>query len=72
VSATPLCWNSPKQSASVVIDYVSHPEATSALEKQIARLGERALLVDADVSKVADLQKLIEVTVANLGAATSW
>lgn len=58
-----------KQSASVVIDYASHPEATSALEKQIAGLGERALGVDADVSKVADLQKLIDVTVAKFGRA---
>ena len=56
-----------KQGAGVVIDYVSHPEATNAMEKQIAGLGERALGVDADVSKVADLQKLIEAAVAKFG-----
>jgi glucose 1-dehydrogenase len=67
MSAKPLCWNSPKQSASVVIDYVSHSEATSALEKQIAGLGERALGVDADVSKVADLQTLIDAAVTKFG-----
>jgi len=44
------------QGASVVIDYVSHPEATDELEKQLAALGEDQVLgVDADVSKVADL-----------------
>ena len=48
-----------KQGANIVIDYVAHPEATEALEKQVAALGDQAIGVDADVSKVADLQKLI-------------
>jgi glucose 1-dehydrogenase len=56
-----------KEGAAVVIDYVSHPDATNAMEKQIAGLGERALGVDADVSKVADLQKLIDAAVAKFG-----
>lgn len=56
-----------KQGASVVIDYVAHPEATEALEKQLAALGEQAIGVDADVSKVADLQKLIDAAVAKFG-----
>ena len=46
-----------KQGANIVIDYVAHPEATEALEKQVAALGDQAIGVDADVSKVADLQK---------------
>ena len=56
-----------KQGACVVIDYVSHPEATDEMEKQIAGLGERAIGVDADVSNVADLQKLIDAAVAKFG-----
>jgi glucose 1-dehydrogenase len=56
-----------RQGASVVIDYVAHPEATEALEKQLAALGEQAIGVDADVSKVADLQKLIDAAVAKFG-----
>lgn len=56
-----------RQGASVVIDYVTHPEATEALEKQLAALGEQAIGVDADVSKVADLQKLIDAAVAKFG-----
>ena len=56
-----------KQGANIVIDYVSHPEATDAMEKQIAALGDRAIGVDADVSKVSDLQKLIDASVAQFG-----
>jgi glucose 1-dehydrogenase len=56
-----------RQGASVVIDYVAHPEATAALEKQLAALGEQAIGVDADVSKVADLQKLVDAAVAKFG-----
>jgi len=56
-----------KQGASIVIDYVSHPEATEALEQQVAALGDQAIGVDADVSKVADLQKLINAAVEKFG-----
>ena len=56
-----------RQGASVVIDYVAHPEATEALEKQLAALGEQAIGVDADVSKVAELQKLVDAAVAKFG-----
>jgi glucose 1-dehydrogenase len=56
-----------RQGASVVIDYVAHPEATEALEKQLAALGAQAIGVDADVSKVADLQKLVDAAVAKFG-----
>jgi len=56
-----------KQGANIVIDYVAHPEATEALEKQVAALGDRAIGVKADVSKVADLQSLIDAAVKNFG-----
>jgi glucose 1-dehydrogenase len=56
-----------KQDARIVIDYVSHPEATEALEQQVAALGDQAIGVDADVSKVADLQKLINAAVQKFG-----
>jgi glucose 1-dehydrogenase len=56
-----------KQGANVVIDYVAHPEATEALEKQVAALGDQAIGVQADVSKVADLEKLIAAAVKNFG-----
>jgi glucose 1-dehydrogenase len=56
-----------KQAARVVIDYVCHPEAAEALEKQVAALGDQSIGVDADVSKVADLQRLIETAVEKFG-----
>jgi glucose 1-dehydrogenase len=56
-----------RQGANIVIDYIAHPEVTEALEQQIAALGGRAIGVEADVSKVADLQKLIDTTVAQFG-----
>src|SRR6516164_881904 len=56
-----------RQAASIVIDYVSHPEATEALERQVVALGDQAVGVDADVSKVADLQRLIGTAVQKFG-----
>jgi glucose 1-dehydrogenase len=56
-----------KQGANVVIDYVAHPEATEALEKQVGALGDRAIGVQADVSKVADLRRLIATAVEGFG-----
>src|SRR5262249_41638818 len=47
------------QEASIVIDYVAHPEATEALERQISDLGDRAIGVGADVRTLADLGGLI-------------
>ena len=52
-----------KQGANIVIDYVAHLDATGALEKQVAALGDRALGVKADVSKVAELQTLLDAAI---------
>ena len=56
-----------RRNASVVIDYVAHPEATEALEQQIAKLGEQSIGVDADVSRLAGLQKLVDEAVRRFG-----
>jgi glucose 1-dehydrogenase len=56
-----------RQGASIVIDYIAHPEATETLEQQIIALGSRAIGVEADVSKVVDIQKLINTTVTQFG-----
>ncbi|MEZ5785725.1 MAG: glucose 1-dehydrogenase [Xanthobacteraceae bacterium] len=56
-----------QQGASVVIDYVVHPEATTELEAAIAKIGAQSIGVDADVSKIADLQKLVDAAVAKFG-----
>ena len=56
-----------KAGANIVIDYIADPDATSALERDIATLGDKAIGVDADVSHVDDLQKLIDTAVAEFG-----
>jgi glucose 1-dehydrogenase len=56
-----------KQGANIVIDYVCHPEATEALEQQVTALGDQVIGVRADVSKVAELQSLVDAAVKNLG-----
>lgn len=56
-----------KAGASVTIDYVTDPELAEALEQEINKLGEKTLMVDADVSQVADLQMLVQKTVETFG-----
>jgi len=56
-----------RQGAQIVIDYICHPEATDALEKQVAALGDQAVGVKADVSQVSDLQVLIDAAVKKFG-----
>src|SRR5579864_7062586 len=56
-----------RQGANIVIDYISNPAATEELERQICALGDQAIGVEADVSKVAEVQKLIDTAVARLG-----
>src|SRR5215831_3221956 len=56
-----------EEGANVAIDYVSHPDAAEALERQIVALGDQTVGVDADVSKIADLQRLIDETVKKFG-----
>jgi len=60
------------QGANIVIDYISHPESTDALEKKIHALGERAVGVKADVSQIADLQKLVDAAVKQFGRLDIW
>ena len=56
-----------RQDASIVIDYLVHPDATEALEQQIAKLGDQSIGVEADVSKRADLQNLVDAAVSRFG-----
>jgi glucose 1-dehydrogenase len=53
--------------ANVVIDYVTDPEAAEELEQKVVALGDNAIGVDADVSKLADLQLLINAAVSRFG-----
>jgi glucose 1-dehydrogenase len=56
-----------RHGANIVIDYVCDPEATEELEKQVMALGDQAIGVDADVSKLADLQMLVDTAVKTYG-----
>jgi glucose 1-dehydrogenase len=56
-----------EQGANVVIDYVSNPDATEDLEQQVIALGDQAIGVEADVSKVDDLQRLVDAAVSAFG-----
>jgi glucose 1-dehydrogenase len=56
-----------EQGAKVVIDYVANEDAEEELERKIASLGESAVGVKADVSKIEDLQRMIDTAVSNFG-----
>ena len=56
-----------ERGANVAIDYVVDPESAEDVEKQVAALGDKAIGIKADVSKVADLQMLIDKTVEAFG-----
>src|SRR5262245_35874185 len=56
-----------QKGTNIVVDYICDPEATDDLEKQCAKLGDQAVGCDADVSKVADLQRLIDTAVKSFG-----
>jgi glucose 1-dehydrogenase len=53
--------------AAVTINYHSNQEAAQEVKKQIEDGGGKALIVQGDVSKVADVQKLVQQTVQTFG-----
>jgi glucose 1-dehydrogenase len=56
-----------EQGAKVVIDYVANEQAEDELERKIASLGEEAVGIEADVSKIEDLQRMIDTAVSSYG-----
>ena len=57
----------PRLERNIAIDYVTHPEATDALEREIAALGDVAIGLKADVSRIEELQAMVQATVAKFG-----
>jgi glucose 1-dehydrogenase len=55
------------EGANVVIDWVFDEQATEDLEKQLVALGDKVTAVEADVSKVADLERLVATAVSTFG-----
>jgi glucose 1-dehydrogenase len=56
-----------KQGAKVVINYVVNPTAAEEMEKQIVASGGQAIGVKADVSKVVELQAMVDACVKAFG-----
>ena len=56
-----------EQGANIVIDYVANPDATEALEQRLLAMGDKAIGVEADVSKVDELQQLVDAAVKAFG-----
>jgi glucose 1-dehydrogenase len=55
------------EGANVVIDYVAHPEETEEMVGRIEAAGGHAVGVQADVSKPADLERMVETAVQTYG-----
>lgn len=55
------------QGANLVIDYIADQQATEELERQIAALGDGAIGIEADVSRIDDLQRLVDAAVKTFG-----
>ena len=53
--------------AAVTINYHSNPEGANKVKEQIEAAGGRALVIQADVATIADLQKLVDGTVKAFG-----
>ena len=53
--------------ADIVIDYVADEQATENLEQQVRDLGDQVIGVEADVSKVEDLERLVAKAVDAFG-----
>ena len=56
-----------RQGAAVTINYHKNEDAALAAKKEIEDAGGKAQIIQADVSSVADIQKLVDSTVAAFG-----
>lgn len=55
------------EGASVVIDYVGHADGANETKAKAEAVGGKAITIQADVSKMADIQNLIDQTYQQLG-----
>lgn len=56
----------------VVINFVAHPELNQPIIDEIVASGGQAVAVEADVSKVAQLQRLVDAAVEHYGRLDVW
>ena len=55
------------EGADVVVHYRSHPEGAQGVVERIAKLGRRTVAIQADLSRVTEVQRLIADGVTQLG-----
>ena len=55
------------EGASVVVDYLTHPDAANETKSRIEAAGSKAITVQADVTKPDQVQKMVEQAYAELG-----
>ena len=55
------------EGASVVVDFLSHPDAADETKSRIEAAGGKAITLKADVSQIPDVQNLVEQAYAQLG-----
>lgn len=53
--------------ANIVIDYRGHPEGANDTQTAVEKAGQKAVIVQADVSKLADTANLVEQAYTQLG-----
>ena len=56
-----------QEGADIVIDFRSHPEGANDTKTAVEKAGQKAVVVQADVSKVVDTANLVEQAYAQLG-----
>jgi glucose 1-dehydrogenase len=56
-----------RDGAKVVVDYIGDPSGAQATLKAIEAAGSQGVIVDADITKADDRQKLIEAAVSSFG-----
>src|SRR3954454_12912454 len=59
-----------RQGASVTVNFHKNEDAADATVKEIEAAGGKAQAIQADVSSVADIQKLVDATVTAFGSLT--
>jgi glucose 1-dehydrogenase len=55
------------EGAQVVVDYVAHEDATQRLIEQVEQAGGKAVGVEADITKAADLHRMMQTAIDEFG-----
>jgi 3-oxoacyl-[acyl-carrier protein] reductase len=61
-----------REGASVVVNYLKSRDRAEKVVEQIRKLGQRAIAVQADMSKQDDIDRLIQATMQEFGRIDVW